>query len=166
MGEAWRIWIDTGGTFTDGFALTSSGGCKRAKILSSSALRGTVVEQVGPSQLVVREHWGAPPGLVEGMRFFGLGRRPVFERCSIAFVRQLNMVPTLLEAGHVVSFAAPYFCPECEKERIEVLRPAEFADGEPPHRRCSSCQTEHEFDDVPESYFALLTDCPGTDRLA
>ncbi len=36
----WQIWIDTGGTFTDGLALDPGGELHRAKVLSSSRLRG------------------------------------------------------------------------------------------------------------------------------
>ncbi|MEO1084958.1 MAG: hydantoinase/oxoprolinase N-terminal domain-containing protein, partial [Acidobacteriota bacterium] len=39
----WRIWIDTGGTFTDCLALTPDGDLKRVKVLSSSALRATAI---------------------------------------------------------------------------------------------------------------------------
>jgi 5-oxoprolinase (ATP-hydrolysing) len=36
----WQIWIDTGGTFTDGIARDPSGTIHRTKVLSSSRLRG------------------------------------------------------------------------------------------------------------------------------
>lgn len=41
----WQIWIDTGGTFTDCLALNVSGVLKRTKVLSSSFLRGQIVEK-------------------------------------------------------------------------------------------------------------------------
>jgi 5-oxoprolinase (ATP-hydrolysing) len=40
----WHIWIDTGGTFTDCLALDLAGALRRAKVLSSSALRAVVTE--------------------------------------------------------------------------------------------------------------------------
>lgn len=40
----WKIWIDTGGTFTDGLALDSKGKLHRTKVLSSSRLRGQLIE--------------------------------------------------------------------------------------------------------------------------
>ncbi len=40
---AWELGIDTGGTFTDCIAIHASGTTKRAKVLSSSAMRGRVV---------------------------------------------------------------------------------------------------------------------------
>ncbi|WP_080240996.1 hydantoinase B/oxoprolinase family protein [Spirosoma rigui] len=39
----WHIWIDTGGTFTDGLARDPAGNLHRAKVLSSSRLRGQLV---------------------------------------------------------------------------------------------------------------------------
>ena len=40
----WQIWIDTGGTFTDGLALNPQGNLHRTKVLSSSRLRGQLVD--------------------------------------------------------------------------------------------------------------------------
>lgn len=42
MRERWRIWIDTGGTFTDCLGIDPRGELRRVKVLSSSALRGRV----------------------------------------------------------------------------------------------------------------------------
>lgn len=39
----WQIWIDTGGTFTDGLARDPNGVLHRTKVLSSSCLRGQLV---------------------------------------------------------------------------------------------------------------------------
>ncbi|MBA2243598.1 MAG: hydantoinase B/oxoprolinase family protein, partial [Gemmatimonadetes bacterium] len=65
----WRIWIDTGGTFTDCLAHDPVGEVHRAKVLSSSALRGVIEEPLGGSRLRVREAWGAAPNLVRGFGF-------------------------------------------------------------------------------------------------
>lgn len=39
----WQIWIDTGGTFTDGLARDPNGNLHRTKVLSNSRLRGQLV---------------------------------------------------------------------------------------------------------------------------
>ena len=39
----YQIWIDTGGTFTDGIALDANGNLQRVKVLSSSRLRGKLI---------------------------------------------------------------------------------------------------------------------------
>ena len=40
----YQIWIDTGGTFTDGLALDPAGNLYRTKVLSSSRLRGQLID--------------------------------------------------------------------------------------------------------------------------
>ena len=40
----YQIWIDTGGTFTDGLAQDPDGTIHRAKVLSSSRLRGQLID--------------------------------------------------------------------------------------------------------------------------
>ncbi|MCH8954719.1 hydantoinase/oxoprolinase family protein [candidate division KSB1 bacterium] len=65
----WQIWIDTGGTFTDCLAKDPQGNLHRAKVLSTSALRGMVVEQIEPDQFRIKEKWGVPANFVQGFRF-------------------------------------------------------------------------------------------------
>jgi len=47
----WRFWIDTGGTFTDCLAESPEGDELRSKTLSNSAIRGRVIEKLGPRAL-------------------------------------------------------------------------------------------------------------------
>ncbi len=50
----WEFWIDTGGTFTDCLALSPDGEWKRAKVLSSSSIRGRVEgEQLAGNEVQV-----------------------------------------------------------------------------------------------------------------
>jgi 5-oxoprolinase (ATP-hydrolysing) len=65
--STWQIWIDTGGTFTDCLALDPHGALRRAKVLSSSALRAVVAEVESADTLLIREDWGAAPGVVDGL---------------------------------------------------------------------------------------------------
>ena len=61
--------METGGTFTDCIARDPDGELHRAKVLSSSALRGTVVEVAAPRTLRIRESWNAPADFVRGHSF-------------------------------------------------------------------------------------------------
>ncbi|MCP3980569.1 MAG: 5-oxoprolinase [bacterium] len=70
----WNIWVDTGGTFTDGLALSPDGSERRVKILTTSALRGTVSRVDDDGALAVDQAWGAPSDLIRGFRFRLLGR--------------------------------------------------------------------------------------------
>lgn len=53
----WRVFADTGGTFTDCLAIDPSGRTLRGKVLSSGALRATVLEQPAPDRLVIEAGW-------------------------------------------------------------------------------------------------------------
>ncbi|HEX6912409.1 MAG TPA: hydantoinase/oxoprolinase N-terminal domain-containing protein, partial [Longimicrobium sp.] len=71
--SSWQIWIDTGGTFTDCLALDPGGVLRRAKVLSSSALRAVVVGVEAADTLRIAEEWGAAAGVVDGMEIRVLG---------------------------------------------------------------------------------------------
>jgi 5-oxoprolinase (ATP-hydrolysing) len=73
LSEAWRIWVDTGGTFTDAVGLSPAGERRRVKILSTGALRGTVLAPPQGARLSVRTAWSVPRDLVSGFRFRLLG---------------------------------------------------------------------------------------------
>ncbi|MFP5285394.1 MAG: hydantoinase/oxoprolinase N-terminal domain-containing protein, partial [Thermoanaerobaculia bacterium] len=72
-GTAWRIWIDTGGTFTDCLAVDPGGRLHRAKVLSTSALRGRIAERLGPATLRVEAGWSVPDRFLHGFAFRLLG---------------------------------------------------------------------------------------------
>jgi 5-oxoprolinase (ATP-hydrolysing) len=67
--SSWHIWIDTGGTFTDCVAVDGEGALHREKVLSSSALRGTVEGVITPRKLRVGVRWRAPEDFVRGFAF-------------------------------------------------------------------------------------------------
>lgn len=57
MLSEWKIWVDTGGTFTDCLALSPKGDLKRLKVLSNSALRGHIISQPMPHILCAKLSW-------------------------------------------------------------------------------------------------------------
>ncbi|HEY7215706.1 MAG TPA: hydantoinase/oxoprolinase N-terminal domain-containing protein, partial [Thermoanaerobaculia bacterium] len=69
MTPPWRIWIDTGGTFTDCLALDRQGNLHRAKVLSTSAVRGRVVERLGAETLRLAAGWPVPENFFRGFTF-------------------------------------------------------------------------------------------------
>lgn len=71
----WRVWIDTGGTFTDCVAVDPEGRLHRAKVLSSSALRCRAAERVGERRLRLRAPWRLPGGFLDGAELRWLERR-------------------------------------------------------------------------------------------
>ncbi|HEY8210812.1 MAG TPA: hypothetical protein VIG99_25185 [Myxococcaceae bacterium] len=77
-------------------------------------------------------------------------------RCSPVVVAQLNMVRNFCgEKGQVLSFQAPYFCPNCDEERTETFPAAQVAVGTSPDAVCPTCKGPMEFDDLPDLYFGF-----------
>ncbi len=70
----WRIWVDTGGTFTDCLAVDPAGRLHRAKVLSTSALRGRIAERLGPDSFRLATPWRVPSGFFHGFSFHLLDR--------------------------------------------------------------------------------------------
>ncbi len=53
----WRIWTDTGGTFTDCLAVVPNGSIRRAKVLSSGRLRARVHERISSTVVRLDARW-------------------------------------------------------------------------------------------------------------
>ena len=105
-------------------------------------------------------------GRLEGQR-----TRIVLVSCSPAIVAQINLVNNFTGAGTVKSFFVPYFCPECDQEKLLLAETTEMgpAPHEPPICRCDECDRVMDFDDLADSYFAFLGSQKAivdTDRVA
>src|SRR5258706_883666 len=87
------------------------------------------------------------------------GTRSVLVECSPAIVAQINLVNNFTGNGVVKSFYVPYFCPECDEEKVLLVEAADM--GPPPHEpptcRRDECDLVMDFDDMPDSYFAFLS---------
>ncbi|HSS50545.1 MAG TPA: hydantoinase/oxoprolinase family protein [Thermoanaerobaculia bacterium] len=70
---SWQIWADTGGTFTDCLAVDPAGRLHRAKVLSTSALRGRIAARAGEDAVRVDPGWAVPAGFFRGFAFRLLG---------------------------------------------------------------------------------------------
>lgn len=85
--------------------------------------------------------------------------------CSPAIMTQVNSVNNFVGRGGIINFFAPYYCPECDKDKMllldvgDALAEEQFA---PPVCRCDECDKKMEFDDVESSYFMFL----GSGKLA
>lgn len=64
----WRISADTGGTFTDCFAITPDGSERRCKVLSAGCLRSRIVEIVSAKHVCLADDWGTRDGFFNGFR--------------------------------------------------------------------------------------------------
>lgn len=98
------------------------------------------------------------------------GSQVILVKCSPAIVAQINLVNNFTGNGSVKSFYVPYFCPECDEEKVLLSETEEM--GPPPHEppvcRCDGCDLVMDFDDMPDSYFAFLASqrqIPGADKV-
>lgn len=64
--KPWKIWVDTGGTFTDCLAIDNDGNLSRLKVLSNGTLRGRVVSQLTTSLLAVEINWPVSKDIYQG----------------------------------------------------------------------------------------------------
>lgn len=64
----WRIATDTGGTFTDAFAIDPQGRENRCKVLSTGVLRVRVTERIAPDQWRIQGLPAMPDGFFKGFR--------------------------------------------------------------------------------------------------
>jgi 5-oxoprolinase (ATP-hydrolysing) len=53
----WKIWIDTGGTFTDSLCINPQGEWSRLKVLSNGAVRGKAIRVIASNKFVVEIFW-------------------------------------------------------------------------------------------------------------
>ncbi len=98
------------------------------------------------------------------------GTSAVLVSCSPAIVAQINLVNNFTGSGSVKSFFVPYFCPDCDQEKLLLAETAEMgpAPHEPPICRCDECDRVMDFDDLADSYFAFLANhkaVPAAERL-
>ena len=86
-----------------------------------------------------------------------------YVECSRAIVDQLNMIVNFLNSGKIVSFYAPYYCDECDKE-MEMLinidehfpEPDDREEPESPDFECPHCKKTMEFNEDEDRYFLFL----------
>ncbi|HEX4952309.1 MAG TPA: hydantoinase B/oxoprolinase family protein [Thermoanaerobaculia bacterium] len=96
----WRIWVDTGGTFTDCLALDPEGRLHRAKVLSTSALRGRLRAQLSPLRLEIDAPWRVPAGFFRGAGFRLLGSAETLEITGFDAAAAILELAGPLAGGH------------------------------------------------------------------
>jgi 5-oxoprolinase (ATP-hydrolysing) len=83
----WKIWIDTGGTFTDCLAIDPIGNEIRLKVLSNSVLRGRVIEVTGSKTLKIKEQWQVKADIFESYQL----RFPSFVHFGVYQVKYTHL---------------------------------------------------------------------------
>ncbi|MCP3964371.1 MAG: hydantoinase/oxoprolinase family protein [bacterium] len=100
----WRVWVDTGGTFTDCLALDPEGRLHRAKVLSSSALRGRVEAALSDHELRYGARWSLPDGFAAGAALHWLERDGAADEITVCrgserLLRSATVLPSDLSPG-------------------------------------------------------------------
>lgn len=72
--SSYKLFIDTGGTFTDAIAIDAKGEIHRRKILSSSRLRGQIISWIDDSQILIEEKWGIEKDIFQAFWFSALDK--------------------------------------------------------------------------------------------
>ena len=72
--SGWRVWVDTGGTFTDCLATDPNGVTHRFKVLSSSCLRGMLTAIDSPTEITIELPQPLIAGFALGQQFQLLGQ--------------------------------------------------------------------------------------------
>jgi anti-anti-sigma regulatory factor len=88
-----------------------------------------------------------------------VGAKVVMSECSPSIVAQINLVNNFTGTGLVKSFYAPYFCPQCDREKVLLIETRDAVGQRPYHAptcRCDECDGPMDFDDMEDSYFAFL----------
>jgi len=65
----WKVWVDTGGTFTDCIAVAPDGSWLRQKVMSSSRLRAEILNRVNETTYSIREKWEVSEDIFQGYVF-------------------------------------------------------------------------------------------------
>lgn len=84
--NAWKIWVDTGGTFTDCIAYSPDQKIKRLKVLSHGVMKGEVTRQLSPTSFLTSLSWPTKNDIYRGfsIRFFdSKGTRGKVEKIDI-----------------------------------------------------------------------------------
>ena len=71
--EYFKIFVDTGGTFTDCIGIDNQGNEFRQKVLSSSSLRGTIKKVISATKFEISESWNLQRDILKEFSFRLLG---------------------------------------------------------------------------------------------
>lgn len=108
----WKIWVDTGGTFTDCIAYTPKGEVRRLKVLSHGVLKGTVVGKLNEYSLQIKIFWAVSQDIFHG------------------FILRIGSTPKNYIIDRVELNTGLIYVSEPIQERITPGTPIEISSGE------------------------------------
>ncbi len=103
--KKWQIWIDTGGTFTDCIAISPASETIRIKVLSSSRLRGKLLEKTAPRIFRFSQNWHIQADIFQGYSFYLTGNTLAFAKIqTIDFQNNTLKLDTDIEFENETDF--------------------------------------------------------------
>jgi 5-oxoprolinase (ATP-hydrolysing) len=91
----YKLFIDTGGTFTDAIAILPDGHLERKKILSSGRFRAKITKWINNKQILVEENWDSKADIFKGFYFASLDKNKLKSK-----VVSFNTKSKILELEH------------------------------------------------------------------
>lgn len=86
------------------------------------------------------------------------GSKMLFLECSLSIVAQINVVNNFTGTGRIKSLYLPYYCEACNEAHPRLYEAEDLAPEQlPPASRCIGCEQIMDFDDMPDTYFAFLS---------
>ncbi|MEA1886613.1 MAG: hydantoinase B/oxoprolinase family protein [Bacteroidota bacterium] len=101
----YKIFVDTGGTFTDCMSIDPSGKQKRLKVLSNSSLRGTITDVISDVEFKIHEGWNLSRDLIKGFSF-----RILPEPYSDILVESYDINTSTIKLNRPLSEPKPVSC--------------------------------------------------------
>ena len=67
--KKFKLYVDTGGTFTDCIAVDENGTYSRRKVLSNGTIRGNIIEWIDTKSIRIDEKWKLDDDILAGYQF-------------------------------------------------------------------------------------------------
>ncbi|UZR93219.1 hydantoinase B/oxoprolinase family protein [Chondrinema litorale] len=93
----WKIWADTGGTFTDCIALTPSNQVKRVKLLSNSSLKGRFEKQLSDNVFQASLRWDVEKDIFKGYQLSFAGVDQTYTIVKVDLAKQTIQLKEAIE---------------------------------------------------------------------
>lgn len=123
--DSWKLWIDTGGTFTDAIAISPEGDSRRLKVLSTGCLRAQLEAEEGDCCYRLTARWP-----VERDIFGGYAIRLLSSAALLGEVASIDLAAGLLYSRQPLALSLPAFIELTAGEEAPVLA-ARLATGTP-----------------------------------
>ncbi|MCB0704885.1 MAG: hydantoinase B/oxoprolinase family protein [Saprospiraceae bacterium] len=101
--KTWKIFVDTGGTFTDCMGIGPSGKWLRTKVLSSGILRATLTKQLGSNQYSFQHNWNHTAAIFQGYNL----RFPLHPKSGVFQILELDPQTGLIKLDRPARFPMP-----------------------------------------------------------